>query len=109
MGPMQASAATLQVPSEYGTVEAAVTAAADGDTIVVASNYDGSGQAVVVVSEKSLRIEGAGPSLTLLPAIRVERNGILTVADAEISCASEAALTLFQSCLLYTSPSPRDS
>ena len=50
-----ASAATLKVPSQYKTIQKAVNAANDGDTIQV---VNGKYQEVVTVKDKSLKIYG---------------------------------------------------
>ncbi len=48
------AAATISVPAQYGTIQAAVTAASSGDTIVVAAgNYAGT-----IVLNKSLTLQG---------------------------------------------------
>jgi len=67
-------AATLHVPGEYGTIQAAINAAVDGDTVLIADGtYSGSGnrdilffgKAIVVMSENGpanciIDVEGTG-------------------------------------------------
>jgi hypothetical protein len=62
----RADAATLRVPGQYATIHAAVSAARDGDTVLVApgiytESIDFSGKAITVTSE-------AGPDATTLDA-----------------------------------------
>lgn len=65
-GAQAAFAATIAVPADYGTIQAAIAAASAGDTIQVASgSYVETGQIVV---DKNLAIVGAGKSATVIKA-----------------------------------------
>jgi Right handed beta helix region len=60
-----AAQATHLVPSDFPTIQAAVNAAVDGDTVSIAA---GTYAEAVLVSGKSLRLVGAGPNLTTIDA-----------------------------------------
>jgi Right handed beta helix region len=60
-----AAQATHLVPGDFPTVQSAVNAAADGDTVSISA---GTYAEAVLVSGKSLRIVGAGPDLTTIDA-----------------------------------------
>ncbi len=68
-----ASAATLAVPGTYPTIQAAVNAAASGDTITVAAGtYD----AFSVVGKTNLTIEGAGAGSTIIHPTTLITTGV---------------------------------
>ncbi len=61
-------AAVIHVPADQTTIQAAVDAALDGDTILIAAGtYSGTGNESIQIAEKSLVIIGAdGPSGTII-------------------------------------------
>ena len=68
-----ASAATLTVPTEYSTIQAAVNAAASGDVITVAAGtYD----AFTVTGKSNLTIEGAGVGSTIVAPTTLITTGV---------------------------------
>ena len=65
-----ASADTLVVPDEYGTIQAAIDAAQDGDTVLVSPGvYTGSGSAVVDMKGKAILLQGIGDLFDPKPVI----------------------------------------
>ena len=66
--PALAQAATLTVPAQYTTIQAAINAAASGDTVLVAAGtYSGPGNRDIDFSGKSLVVTSqAGPSSTII-------------------------------------------
>jgi hypothetical protein len=97
-----AAQATHLVPGNFPTIQAAVNAALDGDTVSIAA---GTYAEAVLVSGKSLRIVGAGPGLTTIDA-----TGTGTAALAVIN-PPVGALTKVESLSLtggtgYQSPQP---
>ena len=81
------TAATLYVPGGYPTIQAAVGAAAPGDTIMVAA---GTYNEAVTVNKTNLTIQGAGPAATFItttgatPAFTITVNDI-TIRDLTIT------------------------
>ena len=78
VGLSSAAGETLQVPSEYATIQSAISAASDGDTVLVAAGqYDEQinflGKAIHVVSSD-------GPEATI---IRGSSAGVVTFANFE--------------------------
>jgi Putative zinc- or iron-chelating domain len=62
-----AAAATLNVPSQYASISAAVTAAANGDTIVVAPGTYSNASDLSIMLTKSITIESsAGAATTII-------------------------------------------
>ena len=66
--PTLAQAATLTVPAQYTTIRAAINAAQNGDTVLVAAGtYSGPGNRDIDFSGKSLVVTSqAGPSSTII-------------------------------------------
>jgi Right handed beta helix region len=67
---------THTVPGTFPTIQAAVNAAVDGDTVSIAA---GTYAEAVVISNKSLRLVGAGPELTTIDATGTGTNGITII------------------------------
>jgi hypothetical protein len=65
-------AATISVPDEYGTIQAAVTAASPGGTVVV---YDGVYDEQVVIN-KNLTIQGMGSATVIKPSSAAKLNQV---------------------------------
>ena len=62
-GGISARAATLNVPAQYPTIQAAVTAAAVGDTVLVANGtYTGAGNYAIDFGGKDLTVKSSGGS-----------------------------------------------
>lgn len=110
VGAVDAFGDTLNVPREYPTVQAAVDAAAEGDTIVVARGVH-AGE-VRVVAKHRLRIKGrrgtrlvartAGEpvlSLSGCSGIEIER---LSIGDTDSDCVriSQSSSVVIDSCVL---------
>ncbi len=65
VGPVMA--ATRYVPSQYGTIQAAIDASSSGDVIIISSGtYYGSGNVNVSFSGKNVTVRGAGPANTFI-------------------------------------------
>jgi pectin methylesterase-like acyl-CoA thioesterase len=60
MSPLLASAATLNVPGSYPTIQSAVTAAASGDTIQVAAGTYNENVDLTAGGKAGLQLVGAG-------------------------------------------------
>ncbi len=59
--------ATINVPDEAATIQAAVDAALDGDTVLIApGTYSGDGNWDVDIFDKDLCVRGAGPETTVI-------------------------------------------
>ncbi len=69
LGTQMAQAATLEVPSQYATVFAAISAAVEGDIINIAEGtYGITATTLNTITDKSLTLNGAGRSLTIIQA-----------------------------------------
>ncbi|HET7405367.1 MAG TPA: NosD domain-containing protein [Candidatus Bathyarchaeia archaeon] len=71
----------IQVPRDYGTIQAAVNAASPGDTIVVSAS--GSPYAGNITISKSLTLMGASPSSTVIDAGNIGP-GVLINATSDV-------------------------
>lgn len=79
-----ASAATIQVPADYPTIQDAVNAASSGDEIIVAPGvYTGTGDSVVDFSGKLLAIRSSnGPTLTVIDGQGLRRGVTFSGGEA---------------------------
>ena len=71
--------ATINVPADYTTIQAAIDAAVNGDEIIVAAGTyveNFSSSAALSVVNKSIKIIGAGSALTIVK-MGVHTNGIV--------------------------------
>jgi hypothetical protein len=75
-----AQAATINVPADHRTIQAAVKAAVDGDTIVVSADYVGAGALV----DKSVAIMGNGALINKLGAKARNEAFLVLASDVEI-------------------------
>lgn len=65
--PIAAQSATLDVPGDHATIQEAIDAAGDGDTLrIAAGTYTGPGNRNLLVVDKALAMIGAGPDSTTL-------------------------------------------
>lgn len=77
--PGAARAATLRVPSEYSTIQAAINAGSEGDTVLVApGTYRGAGNRNLEWTDKNIVLTSeAGPEATILDGEGLYGRGIL--------------------------------
>lgn len=73
-----ALATTINVPADYATIQAAINAAADGDTIMIAAGTYHQG---LNISSKHLTLQGAGKTTTFLDGTGLAVRGIYAHAD----------------------------
>lgn len=84
------SAATINVPSDYSTIAAAITAASSGDTIeVAAGTYQETG--LEIASSKTLTINGAGASSTIIDAAAAGR--VFSILDGGTATITNLTIT----------------
>lgn len=81
---------TLHVPEEYTTIQSAINAAADGDTVLVSpgtytENVDYLGKAIVLTS-------AAGPTFTTIRSVVINNtpNNFNTVLDGFTVCSNNS-------------------
>ena len=82
LGALPAAAATRNVPSQYSTVQAAINAAASGDTILIASGTY-TGPFTVSSSKTKITIQGASSTGTILTA--GQNQVTLTVSATDVT------------------------
>lgn len=83
--PALAAQATLRVPQDHPTIQAAVDAAADGDTILVSA---GTWEAFVIDGRSGLRVQGKGAATVVLDAV------VRGTLEAAISVLGSTDITL---------------
>ena len=91
-----AAADTLQVPGQYPYIQAAIDAAADGDTILLAAGtYKTKGLNLALDFQgKQLTLQGAGPDESILDALESWPSPIATLGAAEAGGVTLRGLTL---------------
>lgn len=87
------TASVINVPGDQPTIQAAVLAAADGDTIVIAAGtYPGG----IVITGKSLTLQGAGAGVTILDGASTVRvissDSSLTLQDMTVQNGTDMAM-----------------
>jgi predicted outer membrane repeat protein len=83
-------AATLNVPAEYGTIQAAITVAVDGDTVLVQpGTYAGTANTALDFSGKGIGLVAAsGPSVTIIDCQGLARGFYFHSAEDSMSFVS---------------------
>jgi parallel beta-helix repeat protein len=92
------SAETIHVPDDHGTIQAAVDAAVDGDTIIVrpgtyTENVDYSGKEIAVLSEQ-------GPASTVIDGNIIAGNIVMSGGSGGLLLAVDCAATVQNNVIL---------
>jgi hypothetical protein len=88
-------AATINVPADYTTIQAAVDAASDGDEIVIApGTYTGNDDAVVDLGSKQLTLRGSGSADSILIDGEFSRRAVIAGTNSPNTGSTIQNLTL---------------